>query len=661
MGLFCTVYTRPGHPTFGQTIADPPTQAFTFHDGVGLPGDGTMTIPDTYDRFDDIVAVDTVTPSNSVSSLVRVWDDTTGTPTLVMEWLPRSIVPVSAKNDHDVSVAGRGIKSILNYARVEAWDWDGSADWVSTVPDWTYGGRNILANPSFEENTIIPKTFVLTVTATSGTFTISDGVDTTSAIAFNASAATIEAALEADIASITDIVVTGTGTAPITRFMEMVVPPFGVVLTVDGSGLSGGDVEIVAPDDGGRFPDPWTRSQSLVTGAPSVEGNYIEWEVSDVHAFDGTYSLRIHPAPPGATFNRNGGAQQRVRVTPGQTYQMSVWIYPTSGTDEFRMTLVGIGEELIATTGQSGQTLTPNTWNNLTLSDVSIPDNVTEAIFRVQCTNEFGNPPSIFYVDAAELNEGLAATTIGQILEDLFADATVDHVGDGRIVWEDEANPGTPYLSLDFTDTVDSNGDAWADSDIRIKLPMRFTYFQVMDQFAQTYGYEWRIVPDDLNNGTWVWQVYNPGGMMTDYTAAASPAIQGGASDTRRQIQRFIPDGTNHMVEGLGLNTARATNTGLDTALGRIESSRIDRELPSLGSVATAAAQDAANTLADGVQYGYELTDPQSRPLVAYLLGDLLSIHDPPDVDDEARLADVTVVSAPESTTYQVTFVKEET
>lgn len=45
-----------------------------------------------------------------------------------------------------------------------------------------------------------------------GTFTLSDNTDTTSAIAYNASAATIETRLQTDITSITDVTVTGSGT-----------------------------------------------------------------------------------------------------------------------------------------------------------------------------------------------------------------------------------------------------------------------------------------------------------------------------------------------------------------------------------------------------------------------------------------------------------------
>lgn len=73
--------------------------------------------------------------------------------------------------------------------------------------------------------------------ATGGTFTLSDGVDTTSAIAFDASAATIETRLEADITSITDVTVTGSGT-----FSD----PWLIEFTNPGAT----DIDLLTVDDG---------------------------------------------------------------------------------------------------------------------------------------------------------------------------------------------------------------------------------------------------------------------------------------------------------------------------------------------------------------------------------------------------------------------------
>lgn len=655
MGLFSTVWARPGHATFGQVIAEPPSYQFSFHDGVGLAGDGTLVIPESYPLFDGILLIDSVTPANCVSSLVRVYDDITTPPTLVFEWLPNKILPTTGKSDFDVNVSGRGIKSILSYARVEAWDWDGSANFVPTFPDWIYGGRNLLGNPGFEESPCRPERNQITIdpTVSGGTFDISDGTDTTT-VAWNVSDTAMETAIETDITAIDDVLVTGTGAPDDPYVIEFVTPCiFAGGLDADFSSLTPapGDSELVRTQFGVLVPSPWTKSQDISQGNPAISGEYDSFRVTTTEAHTGTFSLLIDPAPIGKRF---AGAQQVLNVKPGGIYQASVWVMTNSAAQEYVLVIRGIDGDFIDSV--PGVIPTAGVWTQISVPDVNVGDN-EQIIFRIANVNVSGNPAT-FFVDDGEFNEGLPPSTIGEILEELYADAAADHAG--RVVWEDEANPGTPYLTLDFTDLVDSNGDAWVDPEISIKITMRFSYFQLMDQFAQTWGYEWRIVPDDPELGTWLWQVYNPGGMQTDFSAAASPAIQGGSSDTRRSLQRFIPDGTNHLVEGLGRITARATNAGLDSALGRIEASRIDRELPSEVGVASAAAQDALNTLASGVQYQYTLVDPQSHPFVAYQLGDRLAVHDPPLVDDSARVADVEVSVSPTVTEYEVTLIVEE-
>lgn len=751
MGLYATVWTRPGHATFGQVIAQPPTYLFSFHDGVGLEGDGALNMPSSYSRFDDIVYVDPVTPANTVSSLVRVYDDTTDPPTLVFEWLPRQILPNTTRRDFDVSVSGRGIKSILGYARTEAWDWDGSADFVPTFADWVWGGRDLIGNPSFETATFTPLIYLLVIDATAGTFTISDGVDTTAAIPYNVGSRTLEGIIEAGIAAIDDLSVTpepgtplqytirrtatsgtftisdgssttaalafnisaasletaieglttiidvdvtaatidgapgyiidlvnpatadlsidtsnlggGSALMQVTRTgagfqLELVTPPLGVSLSVDDSGLTG-DASLITVQTGNADVNPWTRSQGVSVGVPREFGTYQSFEQSDIQAHSGNYSLRIGPSPISSRLDAFTGAQQVLNVEPGGLYQAGIWVYPTASGQTYRLVIRGLDEDIMlrADGSEARVDVSPpaNTWTFVGISDVQPED--SQVIFRFANTNLSGWP-AVFFVDDAFFEEGQAPTTVGDILDQLYADATTDHAG--RVVWEDEANPGTPYLTLDFDASMDSAGVAWDRDDLREKIWMRFSYFQVMDHFASTYGYEWRIVPDDPEVGTWLWQVYNPGGMQTDYSAAVSPAIQGGAADTRRSLQRFLPEGSNYLVEGLGRITSRASNAGLDAALGRVESSRILREAPAMTAVASAAVQDTANALANGVEYKYTLVDPQSRPLVAYQLGDLLAIHDPPLVDDNGRLADVVVSVAPEVTEYEVTFVKEE-
>ena len=650
--IWAEVWTRPGSPTFGRVHDFLPALNFGLTDGVNQVGGGNATIPSSWDGFDDVLLID---GASSVSSLIRYYSAADPTSPF-FEWLPNNLIPTSDKDTFTVNTAGVGVKGILGYARLEAWDWDGTDSFAPKFPDWIYGGTNILSNPGLEENQIVPLSYELTVTATGGNYTLTDGTDTTSNIAFNASPATIETRIQTDLTAFTDIVVAQVSGIYIITYVQ---PPYSPTLSINTGGLTGGSATLLATQDGGAFPNPWTKAAPLVNGLPKNYGMYDNFGVSDVEAHSGSFSLLVDPGPVTATGNRNAGAQQVISVTPGGIYQAGIWVFPTSATNEFRLGIFGVGEEIIAfdSNGVSGGTWTQNVWNHIVIPDVIIPDNVSQIIFRIQTTLQGPINPAVFYVDDAEFNEGLAAATVGGILSDIYDDATVNHVADGRLVWEDEANPGTPYLTLDFSDTVDSNGNAWADSAISIRLTMRLSYSQIMARFATSYGYEYRIVPDDPELGTWLWQVYNPGTMSTDYTAAATPAVQGGASDVIRGIRRFTPGSTDVLVEGLERVTGRAQDAGLVTALGRIEGASINREAADLGAATLAATEGASLLETDSDSFSYTLVDPQDEPLTSYSLGDLLNIVDPPEIPIVgSRFMAVVATLTPNSVEWEVQF-----
>lgn len=642
--LRAEVWTRPGDANYGLVIAEPPIQGHSYHDAMNEVGDGSMRIPNTYSRFDEILKPDEATPANSVKSTVRIFDGATW----VGDWFPESLLPTTDKFDLNVDISGPSIKDALAWARVEAYDWDGSDDWVPQFPDWVYGGPNALQNPGIENNTLDPEIYELWNDRSGGTFTIDAGGTPSGSLAENISDGALETALQA-LTEITDVLVTGSGTESDPWVIEFVTPGFGITLNVTDTGLVS---TLSQTNEGSLVPSPWTKSQQVSFGTPKIFGTYASggFRVSAgaEPVLSGSYSLRVN----GLT--QYAGLQQVVNVTPGGTYQALVPVYTSDGADLFRLVVRDINGGLIQTTASSVTGIVGG-WDESTfaLVDLVIPDGINQVIFRFAYVGT-GNP-SPFYVDDLQLTEGLAPTTIGQIMSDLYDDATSNH-SSVRIMWDDDANPGTPWLSLDFTASVDSAGVAWVDSEISVKLWMRMTYLQVMEQFSRSYGYEWRIVPNSVSAGTYKLQIYNPGGMATDYSSSAAPAIQGGSSDVRRDVRRFIPRGTNFMVEGIGRITAREDSTGLESAIGRIEASRIDRELPSQASVADGAFQDAEDALSNANAYVYELVDPQDTPMVDYVVGDILLIHDPPDVDDVARLIDIEIVDTPQATAYETHF-----
>lgn len=650
--IWAEVWTRPGNPTFGRIVADPGFLSHGLSDGLYGVGSGNASLPDSFTRFDDILSVDPLDPANSKSSLIRCFSDDDPT-TPIYEWIPHQLIPVSSKDDPTVELSGRSIKSILEYARTEPWDWDGTDSFVSTFGDWIYGGRNLIRNPSFEEQVCSPTIYELVVTATGGTYTLTDGVNVTAPIAWNANAVTVEDRLEADISSIDDVLVSGTGSADDPFIIQFVVPCFGPSLTIDTTNLTGGSADLVETVAGGYDPTPWTRSRGVSRGVPISFGVYTQFTVTTAAAQSGTSSLLIDPKPIVNWWDRYAGVQQVVAVQPGGRYQASVWIRPTSASDVFRFVLRGIDEDLIAFTEGS---FPANTWSQMSLGDVDVGDN-SQIIFRVANINNpaLGDPvnPSPFYVDTAELAEGFAPASVGRILRDLYEDATLNHAP-GRVVWDD--GTGNPYLTLDFTDTLDSSGQPWDDPALTVKIWVRMSLLDVVRQFEDARGYEFRVVPDIVEGGTWLLQAFNPSGMGTDYTAAASPAIQGGSSDTRRSIRRFLPL-TDHLVEGERRLTARARSVSLISALGRRESSVLDRELVDLTNVAAAAGVLSASAVQQGLSWVYTLGDPAVVPLAGYRVGDRLVVHDPPEVDNQARLVGVTGSFSPDSDEWEVELI----
>jgi hypothetical protein len=605
-------------------IDGPPARVASIHDAVNQVGDGGMSLPNTYDRFDDILLLNRATPANSVSSLVRCRNDDG---TIGFEWLPDSMVPASSKQDPEVEVGGRGIKSIASYPVTEPYDWDGSADWSCSACDWIWGGANILGNPFFSATTITAKVFQLTISATGGTYTLTDGTDTTAAINWNDGASTIQTRLETDIAALTEVVVSSAG--PGTYLIQMIEPPFGVNLSINVGSLTGGTGAIITTVEGGRKPDPWTRTRSLIAGIPQDQGNYTTWALSSAQAHSGTLSLLIDPGSVGSTFNRLAGAQQVINVTPGQTYQASIWIYPTSGTDTYRLGIFTVGDDLIEWTSGVGLTYTPNTWNQIVLPDVIIPEGVTQVIFRLANTNQFPTNPAAFYLDDAEFTEGLAATTAGEIIRLLY-ESYIDPALRSPIVWDDGSATDTPYLTLGFTDSLDSAGAAWSPAEISLRVFVRMTLKQVLDLLASQHGIEWEIVPDDPEAGTWLLNVYNEAGMDT----APDVAIQGSSADVQRRLRRFLPF-TDYTVEGGKRVTGRASNA-YQSALGRMETARIDPTITTAAGAGVTADQDAIDGEAIMDSVSYELTGGQVVPLQTFRLGDTVTVDDPPEVEDTA-------------------------
>ena len=630
MSLRAEVWTRPGDPAYQRRIAEPPISDGGITRGYSGVGSGNFHLPKNYSRLREILYTDPTTPVNGVWSTIRVFDDAQW----VYDWLPSPRIPAQNKNDPDTEVSGNGIESILGWGIVEPWDWDGSVSFVSTFPNWVYGGRNLLNNPGFEDSVCRPEVNQITLdpTVSGGTFTLSDGTDTTSALAWNASAFDIETELEADITAIDDVVVTGSGQEDDPWVIEFVTPcEFAGGLTANFASLTPApeDSALVRTQFGALQPNPWTKSQVVSSGTDRIFGEYSSFRVTTAQAHTGIFTLLIDPALIGRRF---AGAQQLVTVKDGGIYQASVWVYTASASQEYRLVIRGIDEDLMLDTSGNPAiaqvTPTANTWTQISIPDVVAQG--TTLIFRVANINVSGNP-AIFYVDDGDFAEGQPPATVGLMFGDLY-DAWTDPTLRTPIMWDDGS--ATPYLTLDFSDTVDSDGVAWLDSHSLTFTP-RLTGLQVLAKFADL-GYEWRVIPDVIATGTYLLQLYNPQALGEVEPAA----ILGGAADLRNDARYFSPSGTALTVQAAGQLTARAEHADLITKFGRIETTISDQDITSSPDALNAATEGIAsfNRGAESLVYTIRPQSGQQRPFVNYDPGDTISIVDPEVIDDTRRV-----------------------
>lgn len=129
--------------------------------------------------------------------------------------------------------------------------------------------------------------------STGGTFTLSDGTDTTSAIAYDASAATVETRLETDITAITDVSVSGTGTLADPWVITFVNPGDQDVdqLIGDGTNLStGANVYVSTSVEG--------RGNTVIDVDCQTATSYFSWQSSTTDA--GAQEAESSPAVGGS-------------------------------------------------------------------------------------------------------------------------------------------------------------------------------------------------------------------------------------------------------------------------------------------------------------------------------------------------------------------------
>lgn len=694
MSFWWEVWTRPGSATFGRLIEDLTYVDASYHEGINQVGDGNASLP-----FDAPTStlLDPSIPAGSLLRLIHASDPDYP----AGEWLTTQITPETDANDPIVEAAGVGMNSTLAYARLEPFDWDGADDFISRDPDWIYGGNDFavnggledhpfgIPNVGFEDGTREPwwpgavegvsaNAFVQTVVVDTGTYAlevvplVQEGGASAPMNLWPANFYTVTARVRG---------VAGVGyQIGAQSSAEAMVPVFGNSVLVElpvggryevqhsftgtgawqtvtlvfgtsgdqrsaqlnireGAVFNGGSffVDVVEVSGFGIGANPW---EPTGTQRPNVLGPVPQFEVSNTQAFTGTWSLFVEADPGHGAFQRFRG------ILPGVTYTATVAVGHAPAASLWALEIRDVQGNLIA---QDSATIATNAWTELQVT-FRAPDFIPGADSELQVrVINYDSATRTVFIDDLVMYQGNPPATIGQILSAIYDDATTNHAG--RVVWEDFANPGNPWLILDFDGTNDSNGTPWP-GPVEVRLPMRSSYSQIMADLSRQFGVEYRVILDPAQDGQWLWQVFLAGTMGTDLSTDPNVAVLSGTTETMRGTAVRLPSATDVMVEGPDKITARDRDAGLIAGLGRIEASIWSRN-------AETPAEEADEYI-DTVQtrlesYRVTVVDPDVVPFVDYKVGDIVWVEDPP-ISQAFRVMDIIAVLGAETNQFNVQF-----
>lgn len=304
-------------------------EAFFLTAPTGVSGSAYVTIrisdDDTADEVQQVYV--TTTPRNEVQRVVK--SIAANTWTLTFDGQTTTAIP-AAPTTTDIKTALEALSNIttVNVALVTTRTWD--VEFVNP------GSQNVVQMTGTVSGGTITVTTQVQGTD-GGTFTLSDGIDTTSSIAFNASAATVATRLETDLASIVDVTVTGTGTLA-SPWVVTWVDPAGEavpVLQLNPAGLNGtGLVSRVTRGHGPTIVDLVVDDTGVYHSWSAPTQLEDEQEAEDAPAVSTGVDVNDATAGNGRATELTGTdtVEWSVGVLPAGTYTARFWLAPISST-----------------------------------------------------------------------------------------------------------------------------------------------------------------------------------------------------------------------------------------------------------------------------------------------------------------------------------------
>lgn len=665
------VWDRLGQAGFGRKIAT----LETLSDSAKLQpvngfGEGKASLPDTFDRPDELLKADPLNPANKVRSTVRAYLDgsVSGVDPPYREWLVNQIVPPRDTESGRWEISGPGQEAMVYDAVTMPFDWDGEQFFHSYWPDWIYGGKDLIGpvQPKF-----IPHIIRVWIdTGATGTADIDIDIDgagfQSATVSPGDSAVTVEAAIEALAYGIeADVVGDGTQQAP--WIINLQSPTGNYTVAINSAGLTGGRMYQELAQFGKLNPDGWTISMIGQTTLP--HGQVLEWG-SSLGVSDPNFPVAV-PAGCGSwTWFRGEeyatpGLQTKRRVIENGYYTAPpVFLHAIGASALVRVVIRDNNENLIAAeeiTIPADTTIqTTGAWFGpgvLSGTQLLIPDATHEIIYRIGHIGP-GTPPPIG-IACPSLTEGFPQDTIGAVVTDLYTDWTTEHAASPFPLSYWVHGDGGFYLGLDFTPSVDSGGNAWQQTEkITIKRGERFD--RVLVKIVRL-GYDWRVVPGPVD-GYYLLQIFNGGTLGTDYSALDTPTIRGGREIEQEAVRDWLAR-TGALVEGAEQNFALDVDAVAAAQWGTSFYYEVDLDFDeqSLQAAATTSVADHLRRTRSVVIDTVDTAEPTTPiPGVDYLPGDTIRIMDPPLLDDVAeRVWMIQYAQDENGLTFQIQFGNE--
>jgi len=628
-------------------------------------GQGSIELPMTQPRLNDILSINQADRSLDQASIIRVYEGDVVQADFYIDTLELEFSDLGSRTAV-ASGGGRGTA----FDRVRVWNYDWGT-YPSKQPDWTWGqdslvGSNAgvedtpytIGNPGAEDGTTLPwipgipnefhpdalepDSFLAvegTIDADTGDWyfevaaeylkgvyqefpVVGEVRDEDDVLVKAGEQYTITARIKAPAGKLVDMVCTNAKSATTGTFYN------GTAFAqITGNGAyQTATVVFRAAEDGNselRFisstPVGVTTFQvdtvtiegwGIGTAEWNPQGQIDVFQGSAIVAHTGSHSVAWFPS---SGIAGNEKLNYAIRTEIGVEISASVWVYHTeAAARNFRFlgSVPGVDPN-ITYVFNVPKSVPPTTWTEITGTGVALSE---ETDIEIRWDENFA-PVSNLHADDLEVLVGKLPATLGEILRLLIEDASTDHVGNGF-------RTALDWLTLNFSDTVDSNGAAW-DTTLAVSVRRGQTYRQVLDDFGRL-GYTFTMTVNPADETEWILNAYNPGTLGTDLSAADGPAILPGRGlISAGPFIRREPRATLGIAEGADNRWEHYRNFDMEVAWGEIEDYLGTEDISAASLIAAATElveSDEGESLILSFQ-GHRLT-----PGIDYVEGDEIRI-----------------------------------